>query len=205
MNSVSTSFVPPADWGRGLGLVLPSPSQPASLGESIWVGEILEEGEVCQALSEHRWSCTSCLRNHQVVCLGRRGRDPGLGAGSEEGIGVQKSTVEPCTVLAGGVAGHLSQPYPNTYTPWWPENGSHIASHGKRDRQGRSGGDEAVFLNAPTPSAPGWGVGVGKDSYREEQYVSTTVLSCVYPTASLPGETIFEKHSIKIWTCQRCG
>lgn len=105
-SSVSTSFVPPADWGRGLGLVLPSPSQPASLGESIWDREILEEGEVCQALSEHHWSCTSCLRNHQVVCLGRRGRAPGLGAGSEEGIGVQKSIVEPCTVLAGGVTGH---------------------------------------------------------------------------------------------------
>lgn len=43
LNSVSTSFVPPAGWGRGLGLVLPSPSQPASLGESVWDGEILVE------------------------------------------------------------------------------------------------------------------------------------------------------------------
>lgn len=33
--------------GEGLGLFLPSPSQPA------WVGEILGKGEVCQA--EHRW------------------------------------------------------------------------------------------------------------------------------------------------------
>lgn len=31
------------------------------------------------------------------------------------------------------------------------------------------------------------------------------VLGYVYPTASLPGETIFEKHSIKMWTCQGYG
>lgn len=31
------------------------------------------------------------------------------------------------------------------------------------------------------------------------------VLGCVYPTASLPGESIFEKHSIETWTCWRCG
>lgn len=41
--------------GEGLGLFLPSPSQPASPRESIWVGEILGKGEVCQALGEHRW------------------------------------------------------------------------------------------------------------------------------------------------------
>lgn len=31
------------------------------------------------------------------------------------------------------------------------------------------------------------------------------VLGCVYPTASLPGETILEKHNIESWTCWGYG
>lgn len=39
---LSTLALCPQQMGEGLGLLLPSPSQPASPGESIWGGEILE-------------------------------------------------------------------------------------------------------------------------------------------------------------------
>lgn len=67
---------------------------------------------------------------------------------------------------------------------------------GEGNRQSRSGGwgSHIVIRGAPTPSASGGGVG----SWRwgllgGSNMLRQLVLGCVYPTASLPGETIFEK------------
>jgi hypothetical protein len=63
------------------------------------------------------------------------------------------------------------------------------------DRVDLGDGAYVVILDAPTPNASWWGVGSwrwfvpgGSNMFQQ------LVLGFVYPTASLPGETIFEKH-----------
>lgn len=104
-----------------------------------------------------------------MALLGRRGRAPGLGAGSEEGTGVEASTAEPHS------PSRLGESHPNIHIPWCPGNGSAILlPMGKRDRQGRSGVMRLLFLMPSPPVLSGGGWELAQTCIGREQYVTTT-------------------------------
>lgn len=105
-----------------------------------------------------------------MVFLGRRGRAPGLGAGSEEGIGVQEPAVERSVGLVSAPLSRLgrNESHPNIHVFWRPGNGSVILlPMGKGHRQGRSGAMRLLCLMPSPPVLSGWGVGAGADMYGE--------------------------------------
>lgn len=152
-----------------------------------------------------------------VVCLAGEARSRGKWA--REGIRVCRVGLDSqmwslglasvCVSQCRGLTGHVTSYTPPP--PQGPRSGPGVLSPmGEGSRPDRSGGwgshchswcphPQCIWLGGARLGSWHWFSPGGSNMFRQ------LVLGCVYPTASLPGETIFEKHCMETWACWGYG